>query len=204
MKEDIVQTAASLFLQYGYKSVTMDDIAVHMRISKKTIYTYFDDKTSLVRASVLYVFEEVKNKIINVQESMDNPIEALYEIKKIAVQVLGKKDKSPQYQLQKYYPAIYEEIRKKELSALGNCFEMSLRKGMKSGFFRPALDTEFITLIYFNGFRGLRDIELFPPEQYDIDQIIGKFIDYHLRAIVTPKGLRFLENYNKNVAPHEN
>jgi hypothetical protein len=42
----------------------------------------------------------------------------------------------------------------------------------------------------------LRDIELFPPDEYDIDQIIGKFIDYHLRAIVTSKGLKFLENYN--------
>ena len=73
---------------------------------------------------------------------------------------------------------------------------MSLKKGMKSGIFRPSLDTEFITLIYFNGFRGLRDIELFPPEDYDIDQIIDKFIDYHLRAIVTAKGLKFLENYN--------
>ena len=134
---------------------------------------------------------------------MENPIEALYEIKKIAVEVLGNKEKSPQYQLQKYYPAIYVEIRKKELSALGNSFEMSLKKGMKSGLFRPSLDTQFITLIYFNGFRGLRHIELFPPEDYDIDQIIGKFIDYHLRAIVTPKGLKFLENYNA-VKPHEN
>ena len=134
---------------------------------------------------------------------MENPIEALYEIKKIAVEVLGNKDKSPQYQLQKYYPNIYTEVRKKELSALGNSFEMSLKKGMKSGLFRPSLDTHFITLIYFNGFRGLRDIELFPPEEYDIDQIIGKFIDYHLRAIVTTKGLKFLENHNTTKS-HEN
>ena len=52
MKKEIVQKAAYLFLQFGYKSVTMDDLAEQMRISKKTIYTYFDDKTSLIRASV--------------------------------------------------------------------------------------------------------------------------------------------------------
>ena len=89
MKKEIVQKAAYLFLQFGYKSVTMDDLAEQMRISKKTIYTYFDDKTSLIRASVWYIFDEVKTKIISVQESMDNPIEALYEIKKIAVEVQG-------------------------------------------------------------------------------------------------------------------
>jgi len=199
MDKEIVAAASSLFLQYGYKAVTMDDIAEHMRISKKTIYIYFDDKISLVRSVVLEVFEEVKDKIIEIQSSMDNPIEALYEIKKIAVQVLGKKDKSPQYQLQKYYPSIYTEIRKKELSALGVSFELSLKKGMESGLFRSALNTEFITRIYFNGFRGLRDIELFPPENYDIDLIIGEYIDYHLRAIVTPKGLKFLEEYHKTI-----
>ena len=199
MDKEIVLSASSLFLQYGYKAVTMDDIAEHMRISKKTIYHYFGDKTSLVRLAVLHVFEEVKDKIITIQTSMDNPIEALYEIKKIAVQVLGNKDKSPQYQLQKYYPAIYIEIRKKELSTFGNTFKLSLKKGMDSGLFRTTIDPEFIMRIYFNGFRGLRDIELFPPEDYDIDQIIGKYIDYHLRAIATAKGLQFLAEYNKMI-----
>ena len=199
MKRDIIVSASSLFLQYGYKAVTMDDIAEHMHISKKTIYVYFSDKTSLVRSAVFHVFEEVKNKIITVQSSFENPIIALYEIKKIAVEVLGKKDKSPQYQLQKYYPSIYIEIRKKELSALGETFKMNLKKGMESGLFRTSIDTEFITRIYFNGFRGLRDIELFPPQDTDIDSIIGKYIDYHLRAIVTPKGLSFLQKYANTI-----
>ena len=158
MERDIVVSASLLFLQYGYKAVTMDDIAEHMHISKKTIYIYFSDKTSLVRSAVFHVFEEVKDRIITVQSSIENPIIALYEIKKIAVEVLGKKDKSPQYQLQKYYPAIYLEIRKKELSALGETFKMNLKKGMESGLFRTSIDTEFITRIYFNGFGGLRDI----------------------------------------------
>ncbi len=199
MKRDIIVSASSLFLQYGYKAVTMDDIAEHMHISKKTIYVYFSDKTSLVRSAVFHVFEEVKNKIITVQSSFENPIIALYEIKKIAVEVLGKKDKSPQYQLQKYYPSIYIEIRKKELSALGETFKMNLKKGIESGLFRTSIDTEFITRIYFNGFRGLRDIELFPPQDTDIDSVIGKYIDYHLRAIVTPKGLHFLQKYASTI-----
>ena len=199
MDKEIVTSASYLFLKFGYKAVTMDDIAEHMRISKKTIYHYFDDKTSLVRSSALHVFEEVKYNIIAVQSSIENPIKALYETKKIAVEVLGKKDKSPQYQLQKYYPSIYAEIRKKELSALGETFKMNLNKGIESGLFRASIDAEFITRIYFNGFRGLRDIELFPPEDTDIDLIIGKYIDYHLRAIVTNKGLNFLEEYNETI-----
>lgn len=199
MEKEIVASASSLFLKYGYKAVTMDDIAEYMHISKKTIYVHFSDKTTLVRSAVFRVFDEVKDKIIAVQSSIENPIKALYETKKIAVEVLGKKDKSPQYQLQKYYPSIYTEIRKMELSALGDTFKMNLKRGIELGLFRASIDSEFITRIYFNGFRGLRDIELFPPEDTDIDLIIGKYIDYHLRAIVTPKGLNFLEGYNKTI-----
>ena len=91
MEKEIVAAASSLFLQYGYKAVTMDDIAGHMRISKKTIYLYFDDKTSLVRSAVLEVFDQVKDRIIEVQLSMDNPIEALYEIKKNSGAGFGQK-----------------------------------------------------------------------------------------------------------------
>ena len=76
MEKEIIEKASYLFLKYGYKSVTMDDLAGQMRISKKTIYEFFDDKLSLIRASVWYIFDEVKIKIINIQETMDNPIEA--------------------------------------------------------------------------------------------------------------------------------
>ena len=201
MDKEIIASASALFLQYGYKAVTMDDIAEHMRISKKTIYLFFNDKTALVRYSVLHVFETVKDKIINVETTTKNPIDALYEIKKIAVQVLGNKDKSPQYQLQKYYPAIYTEVREKELSAFGDTIKMNLTKGIESGLFRNDIDPDFIMRIYFNGFRGLRDIELFPPAQYDIDLLIGKYIDYHLRAIATTKGSKYLEEYQQKTTP---
>ena len=70
---------------------------------------------------------------------------------------------------------------------------------MKSGLFRTSIDPDFIMRIYFNGFRGLRDIELFPPQDTDIDSVIGKYIDYHLRAIVTPKGLHFLQKYASTI-----
>ena len=66
MEKEIIEKASYLFLKYGYKSVTMDDLAEHMRISKKTIYECFGDKISLIRASVWYIFDEVKIKIINI------------------------------------------------------------------------------------------------------------------------------------------
>jgi AcrR family transcriptional regulator len=203
VKKEIIHQSALMFLEYGTKSVTMDDIAVRMHISKKTIYSHFEDKPSLVRAAVFQIFDQVKSQIFKIQDESENSIIAIYEIKKIAVQVLAKKDSSVQYQLQKYYPKIHDELRKMELDTLGASFEKSINKGIKKELFRASIDPQFITRIYFNGFAGIRNIKLFSPKDYKIDQLIDQYIDYHLRAIVTPKGLSFLESYNSN-KNHEN
>ena len=203
VKKEITNQSALMFLEYGTKSVTMDDIAERMHISKKTIYSHFEDKPSLVRAAVFQIFDQVKSQILKIQDESENSIIAIYEIKKIAVQILAKKDSSVQYQLQKYYPKIHDELREMELDTLGASFEKSINKGIEKKLFRASIDPQFITRIYFNGFAGIRNIKLFSPKDYKIDQLIDQYIDYHLRAIVTSKGLSFLKSYNSN-KNHEN
>ena len=73
----------------------------------------------------------------------------------------------------------------------------SLKKGIKMGLFRKEIRIKFITRIYFNGLRGIRDINLFPLDKYKIDELITDFFEYHLRAISTKKGLSLLKNYKQ-------
>ena len=77
MKKEIINIASILFLQYGCKNVTMDDIANEMSISKKTIYTYFKNKTDLVRAGVFKIFKDVNSRVSSVQKKTKNPIISL-------------------------------------------------------------------------------------------------------------------------------
>lgn len=200
MDKEIIASASALFLQYGYKAVTMDDIAEHMRISKKTIYLCFNDKTALVRYSVLHVFETVKDKIINVETTTKNPIDALYEIKKIAVQVLGNKDKSPQYQLQKYYPKIFAELKEKQFAFMQDCIQENLNRGLERNLFRETIDVGFISRIYFNGMMAIKDPSLFPLQKFSMNELMDFYLEYHLRGICTVKGIEVLENELKNNA----
>lgn len=77
MKEDIISKAMDMFLTYGFKSVTMDDLAHEMGISKKTIYTHFNNKTQLVEQGVCQLFEEVSEGIEEILSLKKNPIEEL-------------------------------------------------------------------------------------------------------------------------------
>ncbi len=193
MKKEIVNNASLLFLQYGCKNVTMDDIAIQMSISKKTIYTYFKNKTDLVRAGVFKIFKDVNSRVLSVQKKTKNPIISLYEIKKVAFEFLNKDNGSQRYQLQKYYPKIFAEIKKKEFETMLGNFEDNLMEGIRMGFFRKSIDPKFLSRIYINGLQGVRNVELFSPDRYKILDLLESYIDYHLRAIVTKKGLAFLE-----------
>ncbi|MGB0316894.1 MAG: TetR/AcrR family transcriptional regulator [Flavobacteriaceae bacterium] len=197
MKEEIVGEAIRLFLQYGFKSVTMDEIAQQMRISKKTIYTHFETKETLVEAAVLTHHGHIMDRIKTISKQAKDPIIELYQLKKEALNHLSNEDNSPQYQLQKFYPSIYQKVRAQEFEILGSSFSNSLKKGIEMGLFRAEVDIDFVTRIYFNGIQGVTNIELFPLAQYKIDKLLVLFSEYHLRAICSPLGIEKLEKYKK-------
>ena len=192
LKNTIIEKATKLFLQLGFKSVTMDDLAVSLGISKKTLYIHFENKHQLVKEVAYSIFEKVTRDIIKIKEGTSNPIEELHCVKMEAMKYLGSEKTSPNYQLQKYFPKIYEDLKTKEYQYLGEMVKSSLQNGIDSGLFRTEIDVEFVSRLYLNGMRGIRDIEIFPIEQFKIEDLFENYLDYHLRAIVTPEGMKSL------------
>jgi AcrR family transcriptional regulator len=199
MKESIVNHAIPLFLQFGFKSVTVDDLALEMSISKKTIYTHFPTKEQLVETSVMKHFDLVIDKILSICQHSKDPIIELYQIKKEVSKYLSNEKNSPIYQLQKYYNTIYQKLKQKEFNALGSMFSASLNRGINIGLFRSGIDIDFVTRIFFNGIRGIQDVELFPIDQFKMEHLLINFSEYHLRAICTPEGIQKLDNYKKEM-----
>ena len=199
MKQNIINEAIPLFIQFGFKSVTIDDIAIKMGVSKKTIYTHFPKKVTLVETSVFMHFNNVFEKILNISKHSKDPIIGLYQIKKEALKHLSNEKNSPVYQLQKYYSSIYNKLQQMEFNTLGGMFSESLKKGIEMGLFRSEININFVTRIFFNGIRGINDVQLFPMEEYRIDQLLINFSEYHLRAICTPAGVDKLNIYKKEL-----
>ena len=86
-----------------------------------------------------------------------------------------------------------------EFNALNGMFSRSIQKGIEMGLFRSEINIDFVTRIFFNGIRGIKDIELFPIEEYKIDLLLLNFSEYHLRAICTKKGVEKLNEYKKEL-----
>ncbi|WP_430410696.1 TetR/AcrR family transcriptional regulator [Kordia sp.] len=195
MKEKIKITATELFLNLGFKSVTMDDIANEMGISKKTIYTHYNNKTTLVNEVTNSLFCLISEGIDMICATEKNSIEELYEIKRFVMEHLKDEKSSPQYQLQKYYPKIYVTLKKKQFDVMQDCVKDNLTRGVNSGVYRDTIDIEFIARIYFNGIIGIKDNELFPLKEFSMNTLMEYFLEYHIRGICTPKGLETLHKF---------
>ncbi len=199
LKDNILHKATDLFLNLGFKSVTMDDLAHEMGISKKTIYSHFDNKTQLVEECTMNLFCSISEGIDHICSLGKNPIEELYEIKKFVMLHLKDERSSPQFQLQKYYPQIHNSLRSKQFEVMRNCVIENLRKGIKQGIYRENLNIEFVSRIYFAGVTSIKDHTIFPAEKFPVNDLMDDYLEYHLRGIVTPKGRQILnEIINSN------
>jgi AcrR family transcriptional regulator len=177
----------------------MDDLAVSLGISKKTLYIHFENKQQLVYEVAQAIFEKITKDILKIKESCSNPIEEFHFVRLEAMKYLGNEKTSPNYQLQKHYPKIYMDLRTKEYQYLGKMVRDSLQDGINSGLFRAGIDLEFVSRLHINGLRGIRDIEIFPIEQFKIEELFENYLDYHLRAIITPKGYETLTLFKSTI-----
>lgn len=198
MKEKILQKTIDLFINYGFKSVTMDDIASEMHISKKTIYSHFNNKTELVKASSFQMFDAISKGIKCICSLHKNPIEELYEIKKYVMVHLKNEKTSPHYQLCKYYPEINDSLKKKQFELMQSCVVNNFERGIEMGLYRTNLSEEFVSRIYFLGITGIKDENLFPTKVFTKTEIMDDFLEYHLRGIITKEGLHTLNKILKN------
>ena len=195
MREQIIQKATELFLNYGFKSVTMDEIANAMGISKKTIYVHFKTKSALVETTTLDLFEVISNAISCICDLEKNPVEEIYDIKNVVMDHLKNERSSPQYQLQKYYPTTFKTLKSKQFEMMQSCVTHNLNRGVSLGVYRKDIDIDFISRLYFSSLLAIRNNDMFPLRENSMTNLLEQFYEYHLRGICTKKGLKTLNNF---------
>lgn len=195
MKEKIIEKAGELFVKLGFKSVTMDDIANELGISKKTLYKYFNNKHSLVEETTSTMHNSCLSVIETITNQGFNAIEENFEIKKMFKEMFQNASSSPIYQLKKYYPKIHEKTMEKEIILFSECFKKNFEKGIIEGYYREDINIELATQFYFSLVFSIHENTI---ENHKIPKLEQEVLVYHTRAIATEKGLQELKNQLKN------
>jgi len=199
MKETILKKTGDRFLKFGFKSVTMDDLANDLAISKKTIYKFFKNKHDLVEQTVTHVHETCMFAIDGVCNLGFNAIHENFEVKKVFKDLLKSNDDSPMYQLKKYYPKIHEKVMSKEFLMFQDCISRNIKKGVEEGLYRNNIDINVISRLYFALVIAVHDEKLFTYNKNTINKLEIDILEYHTRAIATEKGIKELEKQLKAI-----
>jgi len=193
MKKTILEKSGEVFLKYGFKTATMDDIANELAISKKTIYKYFKNKEQLVDESVLFFHNNIHNSILCICNKGYNAIEENFEVKIMFKDIFKNLNESPVFQLQKYYPKTYDKVMSSEFEMFKDCISENIKKGIKEGLYRKDINESVISRFYFSLVFSVYDTTIFTQQNKTLNQLEIEALEYHTRAIATDKGIKILE-----------
>ena len=195
MKDKIINKAKEMFLRLGFKSITMDDIACEMCISKKTIYKYFSNKDVLIEESVELVHKEVHETIDKIVSKNFNAIEENFEIKRMFREMFRSAESSPIYQLKKHYPEVYAKALSTQIEVCETCFRDNILKGINEGLYRENLDVDNYVKFYYTLIFNINENTMLEKDAHELEV---KALEYHIRAMATLAGIIELEKHLKN------
>ena len=143
-KLKVLESAGKLILKYGVKSMTMDDIARELGISKKTLYQYVEDKNDLIKQIIQLDMEMDHNNICSIIDKRLNAVDESFEIFKSIVQNIGDVPPNILYDLKKYHPEAYTLHQEFMWAFSRKCVEENLIKGIQEGYYRQDINTGVI------------------------------------------------------------
>lgn len=189
----ILEGALGLYFKFGIKSVTMDDVASNLGISKKTIYRFFTNKAELVHKSSAHVISRIQEGMMQVSHHSQNAIDELFEMDNVVSNALKVHHPAINYQLKKYYSKTFEMVNKARREMVMTFTHRNLEKGIAEGFYREDLQIEIIKQLYYSRVLLMADDDSFPLEGCPIEIFSHENLIYHIRGIASPQGITYLE-----------
>jgi AcrR family transcriptional regulator len=197
-EKELIMSVTALFMQFGIKSLTMDDICRHLGISKKTLYQYVSDKKDLVKKSIELAIEEDQCLLgaITIQE--ENAIDELLAINIKISEKLQSVQPAVMYDLQKYYPEAWKIMENHKQCFVNEMVIKNINTGIEQGLYRDNVNPEIVAKIYVSMIDKIFDVSFFPAHKYSFQEMHKEIARYHIRGIANDTGITYLVNRLKD------
>lgn len=194
METQILEKATEMFLTQGFKSVTMDDIAAELGISKKTIYQHFASKPELIEKALVTINNKFSQQLVATLNRGEEAIPELLAAYNDINDIFLIDSSGCFYQLTKYYPKIAQKQKKFHEKNYVKHIERNLEKGIREGVYRPDVDVDYIARFYIASLVAIEDLDYFPESEYSHSEVHCLHLEYHIRSIVTEKGMKIYKD----------
>ena len=192
----IIEGAAELFHKYGIRSVSMDDIARHLSISKKTIYQYYKDKNEIVMLSLKLHMDMNKQEYDQIFSGSENAIEELSKVSRCMRKDFKDMNPSLLFDMQKYHPKAWQMWLDFKNEYIKNQVITNLARGVKEGYYRSSINPEVLARLRVEQVQLAFDESAFPKDRFNFKELQMMFFDHFVHGIVTEKGKELYEQYS--------
>lgn len=200
---EILTKVFELFHSLGIRNVSMDDISRELKISKKTLYKYFESKADLISKLLDFEQERFDNKVeTDVFDQVNgNAIDVLLAVSKTVAETYAEVSPRTLFEMKKYFPEQNEEFWKNRIEYIVNKVSKNFQKGIEEGIYRQNLHIDLESRLYAHRLRLIHldesfanDLEAFKPEA-----IFSCFFESLIRSISNKKGIEYFESKKKEM-----
>jgi AcrR family transcriptional regulator len=183
-------------MQYGFRSISMDDIARHICVSKKTIYQFFQDKDEIVNITVRRHFDKEREVCHHmIFNNAENAVDELMLVSKFVKANAMNINPAVIFDLQKYHPTAWQILKEFKQEFILQQILRNMRQGVEEGLYREDIDIEVLARLRLEEVQLGFDSSLFPPAQFDLYNTQMQLLEHFIRGIVTEKGLALFNQY---------
>ena len=195
IRDRIIEGAAELFKTYGIKSVTMDSLASHIGMSKRTIYEVFSDKDELLIGVLKWMAEKKKGLVKRILDESENSIVAIFKILEIGQDHFQGMSPAFQADMKKYHhEVLMKKTDKCEMPDYRNNIQL-IERGIKEKLFRKDINPDLINRCLYSMVRSTMDQDLYPFEQFPRREVVKNIFINYLRGISTKEGVKLINKF---------
>lgn len=195
MKEKIIDGASDLIMQFGIRTVTMDDIAKHLSISKKTIYLYFKDKGELVNNITQVHLAAEEKRFDGVVEESENAVHEMILVSKCLRESMQEMKVNIMNELQKFYPTAWELYMQFKQNVMKKSIRDVIERGKNEGHFRNEIDAELIALMRIEQVQTFFLNKGYSSKEYSLTEVQLQLFDHFIHGLFTIDGHKLFNQY---------
>jgi AcrR family transcriptional regulator len=201
-KERIQEKAHELFMQYGIRSVSMDDIANSLGMSKKTLYQNFVDKDELVDGVVDGHIAIMQTECGDCRKEAKDAVHEIFLTMENIIQQLSNMNPMVLNDLAKFHFSSYQRFKEHKDKFLAKVIRENIEWGIREELYRSEIDTDVMSKFRLESMMIPFNISLFPPGKYNLADISGQIIEHFVYGLVTIKGHKLILKYKQEKKSH--
>jgi AcrR family transcriptional regulator len=194
-KERILLRAHELFNKYGLRSVSMDDIAAQLGMSKKTLYQYYTDKDELVDAVFAAMMEHNQTQCKLDRQRAENPIHEVFLAFDMVQEMFANMNPAVLFEMQKYHPVTFKKFQEYKNGFLYGMIRTNIEAGMRDELYREDIDVDVLTRYRIHSIMLAFDPEVFPSNRTRLVHIEQQLLEHFMYGVATAKGQKLILKY---------